>query len=106
MSQQSAQCASVLTHLPTQFEVEGTFESGILAASWNPDESVVAIVTGGPIYFGLKHVLSTVHLAGERKLIILTSTFDVLSERPIYVEEFGEGTFLVAPSPYVAHTPR
>jgi len=29
-----------------QFEVEGTFESGILAAAWNPDESVVAIVTG------------------------------------------------------------
>lgn len=28
---------------------------------------------------------------GERKLIILTSTFDVLSENPLYVEEFGEG---------------
>jgi len=29
-------------------DVEGTFETGILAASWNPDESVVAIVTGAP----------------------------------------------------------
>lgn len=29
-------------------DVEGTFETGILAASWNPDESVVAIVTGVP----------------------------------------------------------
>jgi len=28
---------------------------------------------------------------GERKLILLTSTFDVLSEAPLYVEEFGEG---------------
>ncbi|KAJ3495435.1 hypothetical protein NLJ89_g10624 [Agrocybe chaxingu] len=28
------------------FEVEGTFETGILAASWSPDESSVAIVTG------------------------------------------------------------
>ncbi|PPQ93843.1 hypothetical protein CVT25_013552 [Psilocybe cyanescens] len=54
------------------FEVEGTFDSGILAASWNPDESVVAIVTG------------------EHKLLILTSTFDVLSEAPLYVAEFGE----------------
>jgi hypothetical protein len=29
-------------------DIEGTFETGILAASWNPDESVVAIVTGAP----------------------------------------------------------
>lgn len=35
-----------------KFEVEGTFETGILAASWNPDESVVAIVTG--MFFLLK----------------------------------------------------
>ncbi|KAF8963616.1 IKI3 family-domain-containing protein [Flammula alnicola] len=53
-------------------DVEGTFEYGILAASWNPDESVVAIITG------------------EHKLIILTSTFDVLSEGPLYVQDFGE----------------
>ncbi|KDR75591.1 hypothetical protein GALMADRAFT_1330461 [Galerina marginata CBS 339.88] len=53
-------------------EIEGTFESGILAASWNPDDSIVAIVTG------------------EHKLLILTSTFDVLSEGPLYVAEFGE----------------
>ena len=99
MSQQSARRAWVLTHLPTQFEVEGTFESGILAASWNPDESVVAIVTGKPKYLGVKHALSTAYSVGERKLIILTSTFDVLSERPIYVEEFGEGMSHARPSP-------
>ncbi|KAF4620926.1 hypothetical protein D9613_000930 [Agrocybe pediades] len=34
------------------YEVEGTFESGILAASWNPDESVVAIITDAPINVG------------------------------------------------------
>ena len=34
-----------------QFEVEGTFESGILAAAWNPDESIVAIVTGNQNLF-------------------------------------------------------
>ncbi|CAA7260510.1 unnamed protein product [Cyclocybe aegerita] len=54
------------------FEVEGTFETGILAASWSPDESSVSIVTG------------------EHKLILLTSMFDVLSECPLYVDSFGE----------------
>ncbi|KAF8911562.1 IkappaB kinase complex IKAP component [Gymnopilus junonius] len=58
--------------LNAPFEIEGTFDSGILAASWNPDESVVAIVTG------------------EHKLLLLTSTFDVLSEGPLYSQEFGE----------------
>ncbi|KAF9047491.1 pol II transcription elongation factor [Panaeolus papilionaceus] len=57
---------------PIQHEVEGTFESGILAASWSPDESLLSIVTG------------------ENKLLLLTSTFDVVSEAPIYVEEFGQ----------------
>lgn len=47
----AVKCANILRHteligLMVQFEVEGTFETGILAASWNPDESVVAIVTG------------------------------------------------------------
>ncbi|KAF9529755.1 Elongator complex protein 1 [Crepidotus variabilis] len=54
------------------FEIEGTFESGILAASWNPDDSVVAIVTG------------------ERKLVLLTSLFDVLAEYLLHTQTFGE----------------
>lgn len=29
-----------------QAEVEGTFETGILAASWSPDESLLVLVTG------------------------------------------------------------
>ncbi|KAJ7496599.1 pol II transcription elongation factor [Mycena latifolia] len=53
-------------------EVEGTIEPGILAASWSPDDSLLAIVTG------------------EQKLTLMTSTFDVLSDAPLFTTEFGE----------------
>lgn len=42
-----------------------------------------------PIFYIL--VIQLIGFEGERKLILLTSTFDVLSEAPLYVEEFGEG---------------
>ena len=78
-------------HQP-QFEVEGSFESGILAASWSPDESVVAIVTGEfDLQVPWKNILVN-EAKGEHKLILLTSLFDVLSEKPLHVEDFGEGT--------------
>lgn len=54
-------------------EVEGTFESGILAASWSPDESLLVLVTG------------------DQKLILMTPNFDALSEGPVHPSEFGEG---------------
>ncbi|KAI5890064.1 IkappaB kinase complex, IKAP component [Schizophyllum commune H4-8] len=53
-------------------EVEGTVEPGICAASWNPDETLVALITD------------------EDKLILMTSTFDVISEGKIQTEDFGE----------------
>ncbi|KAJ6534029.1 pol II transcription elongation factor [Mycena vulgaris] len=53
-------------------EVEGTIEPGILAASWSPDDSLLAIVTG------------------EQKLTLMTSTFDGLSDAPLFTTEFGE----------------
>ncbi|KAF8058697.1 pol II transcription elongation factor [Lyophyllum atratum] len=53
-------------------EVEGTVEPSISAASWSPDESLLTIITG------------------EDKLILMTTTFDVLSEAPIHATEFGE----------------
>ncbi|KAL1719857.1 IKI3 family-domain-containing protein [Schizophyllum commune] len=53
-------------------EVEGTVEPGIFAASWNPDETLVALITD------------------EDKLILMTSTFDVISEAKIQTEDFGE----------------
>ncbi|KAF9012601.1 IKI3 family-domain-containing protein [Cyathus striatus] len=53
-------------------EVEGTFESGILSASWSPDESLLAILTG------------------ENKLVLMTSSFDIISEAPLHTSDFGE----------------
>ncbi|TFK44978.1 IKI3 family-domain-containing protein [Crucibulum laeve] len=53
-------------------EVEGTVEPGILAASWSPDETQLALITG------------------EDKLILMTSSFDVLSEAPLQTADFGE----------------
>ncbi|KAI5835371.1 IkappaB kinase complex, IKAP component [Schizophyllum commune Tattone D] len=53
-------------------EVEGTVEPGICAASWNPDETLVAFITD------------------EDKLILMTSTFDVISEAKIQTDDFGE----------------
>ncbi|KAG6814838.1 hypothetical protein H0H93_012058, partial [Arthromyces matolae] len=53
-------------------EVEGTVEPSISAALWSPDESLLVVVTG------------------EDKLILMTSTFDVLTESPIHASEFGE----------------
>ncbi|KAJ7750119.1 pol II transcription elongation factor [Mycena maculata] len=53
-------------------EVEGTMEAGILVASWSPDDSLLAIVTG------------------EQKLTLMTSTFDVLSDVPLFTTDFGE----------------
>ncbi|KIY46095.1 IkappaB kinase complex, IKAP component [Fistulina hepatica ATCC 64428] len=57
---------------PPAADVEGTIEPGILAASWSPDESLVAIVSE------------------DEKLFLMTSTFDVLTEAPLETTEFGE----------------
>ncbi|KAF9262678.1 pol II transcription elongation factor [Marasmius fiardii PR-910] len=53
-------------------EVEGSVDEGILAACWSPDEALLVLVTG------------------DSKLILMTSTFDVLSEGPIETSDFGE----------------
>lgn len=71
-------------------EVEGTVEPGILAAAWSPDDTVIALITGtlsSHVRWSLIDMISV----GEEKLIIMTSTFDVLSEAPLHTNEFGEG---------------
>ncbi|KII95516.1 hypothetical protein PLICRDRAFT_96071 [Plicaturopsis crispa FD-325 SS-3] len=54
-----------------QFEVEGSVEAGITGASWSPDESLLVLATA------------------DEKLILMTSTFDVLSETSLHASEFG-----------------
>ncbi|KAF8132053.1 pol II transcription elongation factor [Boletus edulis] len=52
-------------------DVLGTVESGIAAVAWSPDDSLVTLTT-------------------DTNVILMTSTFDVLSEVPIETNEFGE----------------
>ncbi|BGP42072.1 Putative elongator complex protein 1 [Rhodotorula kratochvilovae] len=49
----------------------GTFDTGIAAAEWSPDEELLAIVTG------------------DHQLLLLTRTFDPLSESPLHTSSFG-----------------
>ncbi|KAH8994552.1 Elongator complex protein 1 [Lactarius akahatsu] len=51
------------------FEIIGSFEDGIQAAAWSPDDSL---------------------LIREGKLIVMTPTFDVLHESVLHTDEFGE----------------
>ncbi|GAA5870104.1 hypothetical protein JCM1840_003583 [Sporobolomyces johnsonii] len=49
----------------------GTFDAGIKAAEWSPDDELLAIVTGADL------------------LLTLTKTFDPLSESPLHTTTFG-----------------
>ena len=64
-------------------------EPGILAASWSPDDSLLVLVTG--TQYSLNTFLSLDTHIGEEKLMLMTSTFDILSENPLHAAEFGEG---------------
>ena len=77
-----------------KFEVEGTVGPGILGASWSPDDSLLALVTGRLNETTLLFVLIKYRLyLGEEKLILMTSTFDVSTEMPLHSIDFGEGSF-------------
>ncbi|KAI5988054.1 pol II transcription elongation factor [Pisolithus albus] len=54
-------------------DVVGSVETGILAASWSPDDAFIALATGT-----------------YDNVILMNSTFDVLSEVPLETSEFGE----------------
>ncbi|KAI0752776.1 IkappaB kinase complex IKAP component [Daedaleopsis nitida] len=53
-------------------EVVGSVDGGVMGAAWSPDDTLLVLVTG------------------EDKLLLMTSTFDVLSEGPLHPAEFGE----------------
>ncbi|KIK18014.1 hypothetical protein PISMIDRAFT_30603 [Pisolithus microcarpus 441] len=52
-------------------DVVGAVETGILAASWSPDDAFIALAT-------------------DENVILMNSTFDVLSEVPLETSQFGE----------------
>ncbi|KAM5537957.1 hypothetical protein V8D89_008433 [Ganoderma adspersum] len=55
-------------------EVVGSVDGGVMGATWSPDDTLLVLVTG------------------EDKLLVMTSTFDVLSEGPLHPSDFGEDT--------------
>ncbi|KAF7791354.1 hypothetical protein EIP86_002368 [Pleurotus ostreatoroseus] len=57
---------------PISTDVVGNVDAGILAASWSPDDSSLVLATG------------------DDKLILMTSTFEVVSETALHPAEFGE----------------
>ncbi|KLO09706.1 IkappaB kinase complex, IKAP component [Schizopora paradoxa] len=55
-----------------EFDIVGSIEAGIKAATWNPDESLVALITG------------------ENRILLMTNTFDTISESALETTEEGE----------------
>ncbi|AYO44803.1 Elongator complex protein 1 [Malassezia restricta CBS 7877] len=54
-------------------EVVGSVDQGILAAAWSPEEDVLVLITGG-----------------EKRLIVMTREFEVMSETMLSTEAFGD----------------
>ncbi|TFK50763.1 pol II transcription elongation factor [Heliocybe sulcata] len=61
-----------IDNLPIEADVVGSVDLGFLAAAWSPDDSLLVLITG------------------DGKLMLMTSTFDVLSEAPLHTSDFGE----------------
>ena len=71
----------------------GNVDAGILAASWSPDDSLLVLATGPPFpsrQFN-DHSIFFFDSVGDHKLILMTNTFDIISENTIEREDFGEG---------------
>lgn len=71
-------------------DVLGTVEPGIAAVAWSPDDSLVTLATGALSIPPLPQIWS-IYINVDASVILMTSTFDVLSEVPIETNEFGEG---------------
>ncbi|KAK3098402.1 hypothetical protein FSP39_019180 [Pinctada imbricata] len=59
-----------------QVECVGTVESGITCMSWSPDDALLVITTG------------------DKTIVMMTSEFDPITEKPLEPEEFGSGQFV------------
>ncbi|KAH7883327.1 pol II transcription elongation factor [Phlebopus sp. FC_14] len=58
-------------HFVGDADVQGSVESGIVAAAWSPDDAILTLVT-------------------KQNVILMTSMFDVISEVPLQTTDFGE----------------
>ncbi|KAL6305119.1 IkappaB kinase complex IKAP component [Sparassis latifolia] len=74
-----------------EVEVVGSISAGILASSWGSDDSLLALVTGRFIFVYRSLLpLNVLVFPRDDKLILMTSTFDVLCENALHPTEFGE----------------
>lgn len=71
-------------------DVLGTVEPGIAAVAWSPDDTLVTLATGALSFTPLPQIWS-IYINVDASVILMTSTFDVLSEVPIETNDFGEG---------------
>lgn len=68
-----------------QPQIVGSIEQGISAACWSSDDELLVIVTS--------ETASSISVSGSRegeKVLVMTRDFEVLSERPLQTDEFGE----------------
>lgn len=62
-----------------EVEIVGSVEQGLRAAAWSPDDELLVLITGATP-------------DGEReKVLLMTCEYEVLSERVLTTDEFGEG---------------
>ncbi len=72
----------------------GSVDGGVMGAAWSPDDTLLVLVTGGSINpRDVPLLITQSFLSGEDKLLVMTSTFDVISEGPLHPAEFGEGSW-------------
>jgi hypothetical protein len=58
------------------FEVVGVVDSGISAMEWSPEQELLIVATN------------------HGSIMSMTTDFDLLTEIPLYTDEFGAGTFI------------
>lgn len=72
------------------FDVVGSFDRGLEAAAWSPDDALLILATGGGLLSIPTWVVSHGSSA-DGKLVEMSSDFDVLRETDLRPSEFGEG---------------
>lgn len=71
----------------------GSVDGGVMGAAWSPDDTLLVLVTGNSIDLRDPSLpITQWFFLGEDKLLVMTSSFDVLSEGPLHPSEFGEGS--------------
>lgn len=75
------------------FDVVGSFDCGLEAAAWSPDDALLILATGRVCpSFPLEAVSHS--SSADGKLVEMSSEFEVLHETDLRPSEFGEGMII------------